>query len=211
VIIDPAGFVTWATMRPLVLSKISECPSFVIDRAMKLIAREFFEDSRVWRSAHDVLLTTATDTKEYLFVPPANAEVVAVQSAWLNDEELKEATPGMRTKWPESDTCSYPRIGARPTNILYLTAKPAIVDTEVKGTLSFMPADDAEGIPIEAWSRWQNGLASGAAARLVTEPNKPWSNPTLHDFLWSEFLRAVSEASMTAGPTRRISLRSEAV
>lgn len=209
-IIAPASFVTWATMRPLILAHARECPSFLLDDAMKEAAKEFFAYSRVWRSEHDLLLTTVADTKEYAYTPPSNAEVVAVQTAWLGEEELEEAHPGDRNREKPTQACSYPRIGVRPTNVLYLTENPQVIG-DIEGTLSFKPSADATGIPIEAWTQWKMGLACGAAARLVIEPEKPWSNPKAYQFLQGKFDEATRLAAMSAGPTRRRSLRSEAV
>ena len=58
-IIDPSTFTTWASMRPRVLRRAPEAPSFRLDDALQEACAEFFETSRVWRSSFGTLLTTA--------------------------------------------------------------------------------------------------------------------------------------------------------
>jgi hypothetical protein len=210
-IVDPSTFTLWAEMRPAVLAYAREAPSFLLDNALKKAAREFFSHSRVWRSSHGLLLTTASETRDYAYTPPSGAAVVAVQSAWIDDVELMPIEPGEDLLIEPGDTSSEPRIGARPGNVLYLSHDPAVVDVEIKGTLSFEPASDGTGIPTAAWQQWRDQFACGAASFLVTEPGKPWSAPDSYLFLRRRFLDGLHEASNSAGPTRRISLRSKPV
>ena len=48
-----------------------------------------------------------------------------------------------------------------------------------------------------------------AAADLVLQPQKPWSNPQTYLVLRGEFEAAVRVASNLAGPTRRKAIRSK--
>jgi hypothetical protein len=204
-IVDPALFVTWAQMRPAVLARASECPSFLLDNAMRRAAREFFKVSRVWRTERNVLLTTAAATLAYPFTAPTEAQLASVQSAWLGGREMHVALPGDEDVGPDDTDC--PRIGAREPDTLYLTHEPDAVGVDVVGVAALMPAAAATGIPAEAWSGWYHALSCGAASFLVTEPNKPWSNPNAQVWLRREFDDGITQASMSAGPTRRRSLR----
>jgi len=209
-IVDPSTFTTWAAMRSRVLPHVPECPNFLIDTALKDAAGEFFRDSRVWRSAHGTLLTTVADTVAYAYTPASSeAEVVAVQTAWIDDEELDVIVPGeQEDPWP-SETRAFPKVGARPLNTLYLSAKPAAAGAIIKGTLSFKPAAAATGIPTQAWAEWGEEIARGAASKLVTEAGKPWSNPGLFDYLNREFTQAILHAGTSAGPSRRRPMRAK--
>lgn len=206
-IVDPSTFVTWAAMRSRVLRKAPECPSFRLDDALREAANEFFTTSRVWRSSRDTLLTTVADTVLYAYTPPAEAEVVQVHDAWNGTIEVDVILPGEEDDIePDLDTNEF-KIGARPINELYLSQIPTSAGLEIVGTLSFKPADDATGIPTGAWTEWGEEIACGAAALLVTEPDKPWSKPDTYGFLRSKFEGAITDASNSAGPTRRRPLR----
>lgn len=206
-IVDPSTFVTWATMRPRVQSLAPECPSFLIDQALRDAADEFFRDSRVWRSSRGTLLTTVADTSVYAYTPPTNAEVVAVQTAWVSTTELDIERAGESDDEEPGDTEQFPKIGARPTNKLRLTPLPSAAGQVITGTLSFKPSTDAVGIPTEAWSGWPDEIAKGAASLLAGHADKPWSNPAMAKMWREEFMSGLRHASATAGPTRRRPVR----
>lgn len=206
-IVDTAGFTTWATMRPTVLRRAPECPSFLIDDALKNAADEFLRVSRVWRTAFGTLLTTVADTAVYAYTAPTNAQVWQVQTAWIGTDELTPIEAGDEADDEPGDTDELPRIFARKVDKLVLTPLPATAGAVVKGTLSLRLSSAAVGIPKEAWQEWSDEIACGAAAILVTEPNKPWSNPGAASFLRGVFRDGISSASNSAGPTRRVPMR----
>lgn len=207
-IISPAGFTTWASMRPAVLRRARECPSFLIDEALKDAADKFFQDSRVWRTAHGTLLTTVADTASYSYTPEDEAMLWQVQTAWIGSDELTPIEDGEHADDDPTDTTALPRIFARRVNKIVLTPLPSAADMVIKGTVSLRPATDAIGIPQEAWSEWGEAIACGAAAQLVTHHDKPWSNPGSQSFLAGVLRDGISSASNAAGPVRRVPLRS---
>jgi hypothetical protein len=206
-IIDPSTFTTWADMRSRVLRKAPECPSFRLDDALKEAAQEFFETSKVWRSSRDTILTTVADTLDYAFTAPTNAEVHCVISAWDGDVELEVALPGEQDDADQTTTTDEFKVGARQTDTLYLTQLPRTAGNVIAGVLCFKPSSSAVGIPTQAWQRWAEQIACGAAAMLVTEPNKPWSQPGTYAFLQAKFDDGIRQASNSAGPVMRWPLR----
>lgn len=206
-IIDPSTFTTWADMRSRVLRKAPECPGFRLDDALKEAAQEFFETSKVWRSSRDTLLTTVADTLDYAFTAPTNAEVHCVVSAWDGDDELDVALPGEQDDADQTTTTDVFKVGARPLDTIYITQIPTTAGTVIKGVLAFKPSTAAVGIPTEAWKRWGEQIACGAAAMMVTEPGKPWSNSNTYQFLRGMFEDGIRDASNSAGPVMRLPLR----
>ena len=206
-IIDPSTFTTWADMRSRVLRKAPECPSFRLDDALKEAAQEFFETSRVWRSSRDTLLTTVADTLDYAFTSPTNAEVHCVISAWDGDDELEVLLPGEQDDADQTTTTDEFKVGARQTDVLFLSQLPRTAGTVIAGVLCFKPSAAALGIPTQAWQRWAEAIACGAAAMLVTEPMKPWSQPGTYAFLKGQFDDGIRQASNAAGPVMRRPLR----
>ncbi len=206
-IIDPSTFTTWADMRSRVLRKAPECPSFRLDDALKEAAQEFFETSKVWRSSRGTLLTTVADTLAYAYTAPTNAEVHCVVSAWDGDEELDVALPGEQDDADQTTEADDFKVGARATDTLYITQIPVTAANVIAGVLAFKPSAAAVGIPTAAWTRWGEQIACGAAAMLVTEPLKPWSQPGTYAFLRAQFDDGIRSASNSAGPVMRRPLR----
>lgn len=206
-IIDPSTFTTWADMRSRVLRKAPECPNFRLDDALKEAAGEFFETSKVWRSSRGTLLTTVASTLAYAYTAPTNAEVHCVISAWDGDEELDVALPGEQDDADATTTADDFMVGARPTDTLYITQIPTTASNVITGVLAFKPSVAAVGIPTAAWNRWAEAISCGAAAMLVTEPRKPWSEPGSYQLLRGMFDGGIRQASNSAGPVMRRPLR----
>lgn len=207
IVIAPATFTTWADMRSRVLRKAPECPNFRLDDALKEVAREFLTTTQVWRMARGTLLTTVADTLTYAYVPPNNGEVCAVISAWNGDTELDVIVPGEQDEDEPSEISDDYKVGVRFLDTLYLSHKPLSAGVDIEGVLAFTTSETAAGIPEDVWRQWGEEIACGAAAMLVTEPAKPWSNPNTYQFLRGRFEDGMSDASNSAGPVRRKPMR----
>lgn len=212
-IVTPASFVAWDAMRTNLLELAHECPSFLLDRALKQSAAEFFRLSRVWRSERFItLLTTAANTTVYSFTPEASAELVDVHEAWHDDLPLGVLHADEGNDVPAADTGTWPpSIRARPTNKLVLSHVPGIAAAVIKGVVSYQPSATATGIPVEAWQRWQREIVAGAALKLYEQPQRPWSISGAIQYHRDRFFEGIAEASMSAGPTRRAGIRSRAI
>lgn len=212
IVVAPGSFTTWAEMRPRVLRKAPEAPTFRLDDALKEAAREFLTTTQVWRSARGTLLTTAADTISYAFTPPTNAEVCAVISAWFDDNtELGVMLPGEQDDDEPSMESDRFKVGVRFTDTLILNHPPYSTGIVIEGVLAFTTSETAAGIPEDVWRQWGEEIACGAAAMLVTEPNKPWSQPATYQFLRGRFDEGMTDASNSAGPVMRRPMRAKPV
>lgn len=211
VIISPSSFTAFSTLALDVARHVTECPVFEMEDAAKLAAREFFRKSNVWRSANVTLLTTVAGQQAYAHVPPANAELHRVHSAWAGEDELDVELPGEADDEHPGDTDTTFRVGARIENVLWLSPSPSDAGVAVKGTLGYIPTSAGAGLPTYAYDRWGRAIAAWAGAHLSIQPRRPWSNPGAFEGLMSLFNDAVREASVSAGPVRRKPLRVRAL
>ena len=206
-IVNPATFTTWDAMWSAVSRRLVDCPVPLIDDALKLAASEFFNASNVWRSPNMTLLTTVAAQTDYAVTPPTNADLNRVHGSWNGRTELVVSQPGDEGDDEPGITNASFKIDMRLGNVLTLTPAPDTDGVVIKGIVSYTTSDAAVGIPTLAWLQWTDEIACGAASFLVTQAQKPWSNPTSYAFLRSQFDNAIREASNGAGPVMRSPLR----
>lgn len=206
-IVSPVSFTAWDTIALLVSEHVSECPVFLLTDHIKRAARRFFQRSGVWRSPEALLVTTVAGQQTYVHAPPTNGELSRAFSAWTGTTEIDVGDPGEWANEPTVTTSTDFKLEARADNVLWLSPKPASSATLIRGTLVYIPTTAGAGIPSHAFDEWGPEIAAGAAATLVIQPNRQWSNPSAYGALMGIFNSAVSDASNQAGPVRRKSIR----
>lgn len=195
---------------PEVASLAPECPSQIMEDAIKRAVREFFSTSRCWRARGVTLATTEAGVTSYTFNPPANAELLQIHAAWDGDREVDPELPGEDDdSYPDETSNEYRVAISADASEIEVRPAPSADDTIIKGTVSYTLADNADSFPAWVFREHRSGLAYGAASRLIAQPGKPWSNPALYKAYRDEFDKTVSDASNLAGPVRRRSRRTK--
>lgn len=207
-IINPSTFVPFSTLAIDVIAHVSECPVFLAEDQAKLAAREFFRKTRAWRSPLNItLLTTVASQDTYAYVPPTNAELNLVQSAWNADTELDIELPGEAENEQPDTTSDTWKIGVRAGNVLVLAPAPNVAGVVIKGSVSYLPTLAGAGIPTYAYDNWGKEIAAWAAAQLVIQPKRDWTNPGAYGGLMALFDARVARVADAVGPARRRPLR----
>ena len=206
-ITNPSSWTAWSTLALDATPHLPGCPAFLIEEQIALAGREFFVQSTIWRSLQITLLTTVAGQAAYALTPPTNGELSRVHTAWNGSDEVAVEIGGQTEDYEPGSTDTEYVIGARAENTLFLSPAPTDAGVVLKGVVSYVPTAGGAGIPTSAYTRWRHGIASWAAAQLVIQAGKPWSNPGNRSALMARFSDAVHEASFEAGPVRRRGLR----
>lgn len=160
---------------------------------------EFCRDSWCWRQFSDPQLVLA-GLNTYDLDPPAGAEVVMALVVKVDGKELDPKS--------EADlTALCPRWQTEPgTPKYFLTDDPSqiilapVPDTKIAGglvvTVALQPTRTSTSFPGWIWSRYFDGLAAGAKARLMEMPGKPWTNLQLSAVYRARFDAAVAGAKV---------------
>lgn len=198
----------WRDLSLLVLEHAKGVPLPLLDKQVAESARHFLERSHAWRTETFTMLTTVASQELYTPTVPADAEVYKVHAAWDGEDEVNAQTPGQEHEdtYPGKTDSTWD-IGVEPGNVLRLTPLPNAAGDVVKGVVSLVPIAAATGIPTAIFRRWSRNIAAHAAAMLVMQPEKPWSNPGTAGALMTMFNQGVRQASNEAGPVRRKPLR----
>lgn len=208
VIATPSGFTPWSQMIPEALALVPECPNPIIQDALRKAMREFFSSSRAWRGKGLTLLTTVASQESYDANPPANAEVAQVMSCYRDTEEIECEVPGEEDDFYPAETGSDYRISVSDDGLYYeLHPAPESAGEVLKGSVAYTLAENAVGVPSWIYREHRYGIACGAAAHLVAQTGKPWTDREAYAMHRAKFDEAIRDASNAAGPVRRRPLR----
>jgi hypothetical protein len=180
-----------------------------MEERLRQAAFDFLSRSYCWRQRDVTLLTTVASQSAYAYDLPANGKLLMLHSCFDGLREIEIEVEGEGDDfYPGETSDSDYRIAVADDGAGFeLRPAPATSGVVLKGSVSFIPADNATGIPTWIERNYGQGIAHGAAALLVVEPNKPWSNPASYQFHQGEFNSSIAEASAKAGPVRRRPIR----
>lgn len=208
VIATLSGITTWPVLMVEVAALVPECPGPIIQLAAKEACREFFSRSYCWRQRDVTLLTTVAGQGAYSYAVPNDAELLRVHSCWNGQDEVHVALPGEEDDAYTGETDSDFRIGVSQDRTgLTLSPAPSSSGTVLTGSVSFALASNAAGIPTWCFNQFKEELAAGAAARLVLQPGKPWTDRAAYAAHRNLFDSGIRDASNEAGPVARRPLR----
>ena len=205
ILATPSTFTLWTDLSAHAAPLVPECPRHILELALRDACRDFFTVSRCWRERGLTLITTVAGQAAYTFNPSANAELSAVMAAWDGDDEIEVGHPGEDDdSYPtEQDDETYRVTVANGGATLLLSPLPETAAVVIKGSVAYTVASNATGILTWVYNEHRRGLAAGAAALLVVQPKKPWTDRDAYAAHQSAYETALRRASNKAGPLRR--------
>lgn len=204
VIANPSSYTPWSELISEVAPLVPECPRTIIEKSLREVCREFFSTSRCWRERGVTLLSTVASQATYAYANLANSVLLDVMAVWDSDRELHVGLPGEEDDfYPGQGDSEYLITVADGGLSLKLSPLPRSTGTVLKGSVSYTLASNASGIPSWVYDEHKYGIACGAAAPLVMQPKKPWTDSQSYAMRRREFEKCISYASNKAGPIRR--------
>lgn len=204
--IAPTILATWEDLRQHVMLHVNGAPIFEVDRQLRLSAREFLTNSRLWREENYFLGTTAPGVSTYTIALPENGELAAICAAWVDGQEANVMLPGEQNTIPPGETSADCLIGARGPEQVFVAPAPNRSATML-GTVAWTVNMRATGVPRWIADEYGEAIGCGAVARLQLMPNRTWSSPQLAGVHMERFRSEVDEASNRAGPVSSRPLR----
>lgn len=149
------------------------------EAALKNAVIEFCRDSWVWRHFADSQDVTAREPL-YQLEPPAGADVAAVLSCSYDGEpitskstdQLDELLPG----WQTTPGTVKHFTQTDPDSVILAPQPDVTISSGLSMVLALQPRRAAISFPKWISSQYMEALASGALARLMSMPGKPWSD-----------------------------------
>lgn len=163
-----------------VLPSLAADPSDpVTEHAIKRAVIEFCAVSWVWKHLPDAIDVTAGEAV-YDLEPLPGTDVAMVMSVALGDQSLDAKS----VDWLDANVAGWRTVASTPRYFTQVDTEQLILaqvpDATVTGgltlTLALQPSQNSTGFP--AWIANQHlyALASGAIARLMLMPGKPWTD-----------------------------------
>ena len=199
---------TWSAFYSEIRPHLTRCPEPTIDRALRTTSAEFFKDTSTYKVklAEQDLIASQPD---YVLTPPVRTIMERVVEGYVMDEDggdreslrLIEPTTiveltELRTNWREEDgnVTNY----LHDLNNLSVTVYPRPIETVTNGLVLWATVspdlDAATGIPEEHYARYKIPLAKGVLARLLSQPNKAWTNLQQAGIYQAQFNRGKTKA-----------------
>ena len=177
-----------------------------VEEKLRQAAKEFYLQSRAWRTVLGPFDVTATQVPVVL-APPANSQIVWVREVWLQEGSVRSRLIGNAEKITED------RDDRRPTHFYFdpptgtVQLWPTPTETVVgilfaSVALTVTPA--AATFPDLSLTHHFEAIQNGSLARLYAMPNKPWTDPIMAARYGQLFrracmeLRAVADAGYTS-------------
>lgn len=171
----------------------------VVTRELVLAAREFFEQSRAWRTVLGPKNMVANKRRYSLSPYDAYSDVVGIEGVELNGCPLRKLSRRPADTAREADQPSGYWLESPDTVRLW----PMPV-TSVEDALTFAvhlaPKQSVTHLPRIALTHFYDALLDGALGRLYSHPAKPYSNSTLAAYHLKRFRNAIG---MYAGAAKQ--------
>jgi hypothetical protein len=174
---------------PLVMPHCPAVPEFVALRNLRLAAIEFCERTRCWRHLTSVQIAAdgqaiaAPSFAAIHLIERATFEggrdLTPIQFSDVDERAVQETIEGQPAYITQSryDTVRIiPFMAGQLDLALFL--KPVNGET-FSAAASGLIRDSYDRIPEFMWNMHAEPIASGAIARILTQPEKPWTNPQL--------------------------------
>ena len=154
---------------------LPECPEPVITHALKRAAQDFFKQTLLWKVWLEPM-RTAANTNEYELALEPRSELVRIERATLDGRPIVISTAAsMPTDWITNplgiEDCIFSADGK---NITLIPMKDAGLTLLIEASLR--PADSALGIENCLFDLYSETIATGAKARLLRQPAKPYTD-----------------------------------
>ncbi|WP_419783585.1 hypothetical protein [Maridesulfovibrio sp.] len=175
--------VGWRAFLPLVGNSLPRCPVPQIITELRSAAIRFCKDSRVWRHTSDLMDVYKGECR-YVFEPPPKTTVVSTLEVYFRgeiliplDDRVVRDEPGV----PDSFKVEEP-------GVVRLVPCPREDEEAVLQTVNILaPYVTADVCPKFLLDFHGETIASGAKAKLMMVPDKPWSDPARARLEQAEF------------------------
>jgi hypothetical protein len=178
---------------PLVRERVHNCPDPVIEQALRWAARDFSRETHIWTVNANFTLNAGASSLSYSFTSPGDTDIVAWRMLLLDDGAIP-ITILDRPEWPRVRSDSTPKYAYfEDVNTVTFDAEPA-ENISIRYEIAIMNARDSNIVDDTYMSSWGDALAAGARYKLLTQPDRYWSDLNAAQMDMSEYRQAIMNA-----------------
>lgn len=185
---------SWLDFRPYVAPDVYECPDMTVEVAVRDAAIEFCRRTHAWRVALDPIMTEV-GVHTYPLSLSSSTLVEHVVDVVFGTQRLTPAKPEDLSPYI-SALSSAPRVySVLASDQVRVYPTPNSVG-ELKVIVAVTPSSSSTGIDTGIFERFKEVIAHGAKHRLMSVPQKSWSNPQMAQYHFQRFMLGISEAKI---------------
>ena len=186
---------SWQEFMPDILPDVYGCPDPTVVLALRRVSRQFFEQTRIWRLWMDPV-SIKLGVVNYDLDLEVQSELVNIERATLNGAALEVTnSEALGSGWRIQNQAYGPCVFTEDRKTFNFL--PALVTGDlVQLEVTLKPSSNAVGIVDAYFDQYAETLATGAKARLMQQPNKPYSNPNLGMLLEQQFNNAITDVNI---------------
>jgi len=178
---------------PLVRERVHNCPDPVIERALRWAARDFSRETHVWTENANFTLNAGSNSLSYSFTSPGDTDIVAWRMLVLDDGAIP-ITILDRPEWPRVRSDSLPRYAYfEDVNTVTFDARPE-ANISIRYEIAIMNAIESNVIDDTFMNSWADALAAGARSKLLTQPDRYWSDLNAAQLDMGEYRQGIMNA-----------------
>lgn len=181
---------------PDVLVQAPSCPQPFAIRQIRDAAREFCEQTRIWKETDEITVTTPESEG---VISPTDAAIVAVEEAWLDGSHLEAKT----VAWLDENVPNWHAFeedSGSPRYVTQLAPNTVTIVPKATGTLRvrliLKPSRSADTLPEFLIDQYCRQIGEGAAGRVLVTQGREFTNPQLGAALLDKFAGEISAAQI---------------
>lgn len=152
------------------------CPNIAAFAAIRLAAIEFLERTKFWRWEDEFDVTAAQSS----ITTPTDSVLLEIDKVMFDGDELERATPSwldaIEPGWRDGSLTGIPSFVTQ-TELNTIRLVPS-QDGHVNLYVWLKPSADAAQLPDFLSDQYREIIAYGTLARLLAQPNQPYTNLT---------------------------------
>lgn len=198
---------TYEDFFPDVLPDVPGCPSDVAIRAIRHAVIEFCEKSLIHQITQDPISIRA-NYSDYDLEAPKGFRVHKVMKAWFKGVELTPVAPDDITTPDTYNTVigDYTPSKSEPTgytqkdfdSVSFLPIPNQSHTNAITMRVALVPLRDSTQVEDFLYEQWGEAIASGAKARLMLNPGKPYTNQEAAAINQGRYMMAMNDARQRA-------------
>lgn len=193
----------WADFYDHILPDVNGVTSAVVDFTLRQVCIEFCERSGI-HSTQVTAMDIVADTAAYsLTSPVSGTEPYQVKAVWFDGRPLDmapmDALASVNPYWATEESAeSWAYTQRQPDQIILYPIPTEAVTAGLRVEVLLRPTQDASGLTDWIAGRYMRQLAAGVKARLMAQPNRPWTNVEYAAVYNAEYRDALTRATIDA-------------
>lgn len=195
------ALITWDAFYDHILPELNGVTPGMVDLELRQVCIDFCEQTGIYTAEVTPINVVAGTASYALTTTEEEAEAYRIKAAWFDSRPLDyapiDALNSYNQYWPSlTSTESYAYTQKQPDTVILFPKPDTALTGGLRVELILRPAQDSTGLIDWVATRYMRALAAGVKARLMAQPDRPWSRPDYAANYGAEYVSARSLAEV---------------